>query len=125
MLDRPVHPGACAVSKAIICSEHKALNVLEWAYDNQEAILEAAKAGAGIANVRAMIKDRWPGLDACIDSKETKLRLDRTLRYIVNNHLAVSTPQMYLGETRLCDEDTDMGLAYTIRNLAPGLRDMK
>ena len=123
MLDRPVHPGSCIVSKAIMCSEHRALAVLEWAYDHQDAILEGAKAGAGLVNVRAMIRDRWPGLDACIDAKETKLRLDRTLRYIVQNHLPVSTPQMFLGDTRLCDEDTDMGLAYTMRKLAPALRD--
>jgi uncharacterized membrane protein len=123
MLDRPVHPGACAVSKAIMCSEHRALPVLEWAFDHQEEILEAAKAGAGVVNVRAMIRQRWPGLEACIDSKETKLRMDKTLRYIVQNQLPVSTPQIFLGETRLCDEDTDMGLAYTVRKLAPGLRD--
>jgi hypothetical protein len=122
MLDRPVHPGACQVSKAILCSDHKAMQVLEWAYDKQEDLLAAAKAAAGPANVQAMIRQRWPGLDACMDSKETKLRLDHMLRYIVNNHLAVSTPQMFLGDTRLCDEDTDMGLAYTIRRLAPALR---
>lgn len=122
MLDRPVHPGSCVVSKAVICSEHRALPVLEWAYENQDELLAAAKSGGGIPNVRAMIKARWPGLDACIDAKETKMRLDRTLRYIVNNHLQVSTPQMYLGDTRLCDEDTDMGLSYTMRKLAPALR---
>jgi uncharacterized membrane protein len=121
MLDRAVHPGSCAVSKAILCSDHRALQVLEWAYDNQEAILTAAKAAAGPANVRAMISGRFPGLDTCIDSKETKLRLDKTLRFIVNNKLTVSTPQMFLGDTRLCDEDTDMGLAYTMRKLAPAL----
>ena len=68
-----------------------------------------------------MIKRQFPGLDACIDSKETSLRMNRTLRYIVNNHLPVSTPQMFVGDTRLCDEDTDMGLSYTLRKLAPGL----
>jgi len=123
MLDRPVHPGACMVSKAILCSDHRALQVLDWAYEHQEELLEGAKAGAGTANVHAMIRQRWPGLEACMDSKDTKLRLDHMLRYIVNNHLQVSTPQMFLGETRLCDEDTDMGLSYTIRRLAPGLRD--
>jgi uncharacterized membrane protein len=122
MLDRAVHPGSCVVSKAILCSEHRALPVLEWAYERQDDILEAAKAGAGVVNVRAMIRDRFPGLDACIDAKETKLRLDHILRYVVQNHLPVSTPQMFLGETRLCDEDSDMGLSYTIRRLAPGLR---
>ncbi len=123
MLDRPVHPGSCLVSKAVLCGDHRALQVLEWAYENQDEILAAAKAGAGTANVHAMIRKQWPGLEACMDSKETRLRLDHMLRYIVNNHLPVSTPQMFLGETRLCDEDTDMGLSYTIRRLAPGLRD--
>jgi hypothetical protein len=69
-----------------------------------------------------MIRERFPGLDACIDSKETKMRLDRTLRYVVQNHLQVSTPQLFIGDQRLCDEDTDMGLSYTMRKLAPGLR---
>jgi uncharacterized membrane protein len=123
MLDRPVHPGACMVSRAILCSDHRALPVLEWAYDHQDEILTAAKAGAGTNNVHAMIRQRWPGLEACMDAKETKIRLDHMLRYIVNNHLQVSTPQMFVGETRLCDEDTDMGLSYTLRRLAPGLRD--
>jgi hypothetical protein len=68
-----------------------------------------------------MIAARYPGLDACIDSKDTTLRLNKILRYIVNNKLPVSTPQMFLGDTRLCDEDTDMGLAYTMRKLAPAL----
>jgi uncharacterized membrane protein len=122
MLDRPVHPGACLVSKAILCSDQRALGVLEWAYDNQESLLAGAKAGGGLANVQAAIRQRWPGLDACMDSKETKLRLDRMLRYIVDNKLPVSTPQMFLGETRLCDEDTDIGLPYAIRQLAPSLR---
>jgi uncharacterized membrane protein len=121
MLDRPLHPGACVVSKAILCSDHRAMQVLEWAYDNQEDLLAAAKAGAGVVNVRAMIREKWQGLEACIESKETTLRLNRMLRYIVNNHLPVSTPQMFLGDTRVCDEDTDMGLAYTMRKLAPSL----
>jgi uncharacterized membrane protein len=122
MLDRPVHPGACIVSRAILCSEARPLQALEWAYDHQEEILEAAKSGAGLVNVRAMIHDRFPGIDACMDAKETSLRQTRMLRYIVNNHLQVSTPQLFLGETRLCDEDTDMGLSYTMRKLLPGLR---
>ncbi|WP_434042360.1 MULTISPECIES: vitamin K epoxide reductase family protein [Sorangium] len=122
MLDRPVHPGACLLSKAIMCSDHRAMDVLEWAYDNQEELLEGAKAAAGAANVQAAIRQRWPGLDVCMDSKETALRLNRMLRYIVDNKLPVSTPQMFLGTTRLCDEDTDIGLSYSIRQLAPALR---
>lgn len=121
MLDRPLHPGACVVSKAILCSEHRAMQVLDWAYAHQEELLADAKSGAGVVNVRARIRENFPGLEACIDAKDTKLRLDRMLRHIVNNQLPVSTPQMFLGETRVCDEDTDMGLAYTLQKLAPAL----
>ena len=123
MLDRAVHPGACSVSKAILCGDHRAGAMLDWAYENQEELLATAKTEGGGPRVRAMIRERWPGLDACIDSKDTSLRLNRTLRYIVNNQLPVSTPQMFLGDQRLCDEDTDMGLAYTVRRLAPALAD--
>ncbi len=121
MLDRALHPGACLVSKAVLCAENRAGDVLDWAYDNQEKLLEGAKAPAGLVNVRSAIREKWMHLDTCIDSKETKLRLDRMLRYIVDNKLPVSTPQLFLGDTRLCDEDSDIGLAYSIRKLAPNL----
>ena len=121
MLDRALHPGACLVSKAVLCGENRANDVLEWAYDNQERLLEGAKSPAGLATVRSAIREKWMHLDTCIDSKDTKLRLDKMLRYIVDNKLQVSTPQLFLGDTRLCDEDSDIGLAYSIRKLAPNL----
>jgi uncharacterized membrane protein len=122
MLDRPVHPGACLVSKAVLCGEHRAQQVLEWSYDNQEDLLAAAKSGAGLVNVNALLRGRWPELMACVEAKDTKLRLDKMLRFAIANELPVSTPQMFLGDTRLCDEDTDIGLSYTIGKLAPELR---
>ncbi|AKT38365.1 vitamin K epoxide reductase family protein [Chondromyces crocatus] len=122
MLDRPMHKGACLVSKAILCSEHRALSVLEWAYDEQDALLAEANAGGGLANIQARIRTRWPGLDTCIESKQTQQRLDKMLRHAVDNKLPVSTPQMFLGDTRLCDEDSDIGLAYAVTKLAPNLR---
>lgn len=121
MLDRALHPGACVVSKAVLCSDRRALQVLEWAYENQESLLEAAKGQGGVAELRGRIRDRWPGLDQCIDSKETKQRLERTLRFAVQNQLPVSTPQLYLDGVRLCDEDSDIGLSYTLSKLAPDL----
>ncbi len=121
MLDRPVHPGACIVSKAILCAPDKAMSVLEWSYDHQEEIIETAKGEGGDARVRDMIHGRFSDLDACIASKDTDRKLDKILRYIVKNQLPVSTPQLFLGERRLCDEDTDIGFAYTIRKLAPGV----
>jgi hypothetical protein len=122
MLDRPVHPGSCIVSRAVLCADRRAQTVLEWAYDNQDAIKTAGASGAGLVNVRAMIRERFPDLDACVDAKETGIRLDRMLHYIIDNHLAISTPQLFLGGTRLCDEDSDIGLPYTLKRLAPGLR---
>jgi uncharacterized membrane protein len=122
MLDKPFHPGSCLVSKAILCADRRAMDVLEWAYDNQDKLLEGAKAAAGLVNVRAMLREKWSHLDACIDAKETKVRLDKMMHYIVDNKLPVSTPQLFLGDTRLCDEDSDIGLAFTLRKLAPNLR---
>ena len=120
MLDRAVHPGACVVSKAVICAGSKqAMEVLEWSYENQDRIKSAAATSPQAA--RAIVRERWAHLDACIDAKDTGMRLDRMLRFVIDNHLPVSTPQLFLGSTRLCDEDTDIGLAYTLRKLAPGV----
>jgi uncharacterized membrane protein len=121
MLDRALHPGACVVAKAVLCGEGRALAILEWAYEHQESLLEAAKGQGGVADVRKKIRDSWSGLETCIDSKDTKQRLERILRFAVQNQLPVSTPQLYLDGVRLCDEDSDIGLSYTISKLAPNL----
>jgi len=120
MLQRPMHPGACVLARAVLCADKdgKARSVLEWSYDNQEELAAAGKAD--VADLRARVKKKFPELDACIDTKETKDRLDKILRFAVDNKVRVSTPQLFLGETRVCDEDTDMGLSYTLRRLAPG-----
>ena len=41
------------------------------------------------------------------------------LQFAVENHIRVSTPQFYLDGQRLCDEDSDLGLSYALRRLAP------
>ena len=61
-------------------------------------------------------------LDACLDTKETTQRLDHALRFAVDNKVRLTTPQVYLGGQRLCDEDADMGLPYALGVLAPSLR---
>ncbi len=57
----------------------------------------------------------------CIDAKETDKRLESVLRFAIDNDLRVSTPQLFLGKSysRVCPEDTDIGLAYAVRHLAP------
>lgn len=119
MLDRPLHPGACVLAKAFLCGDKGGTSkqVLEWSYANQDELREAGKAGKD--QIRAKVKARFPDLDACIDAKETKQRLDRTLHFAVANKIPLSTPQLFLGDTRVCDEDTDLGLRYTIGQLAP------
>lgn len=118
MLDTPLHPGACTVSKAVLCGKEQALTVLEWAYDQQEYLTRAGKAGDPV--LRAAIQQRWgPGMIQCIDDVQTKARLNRHLQLAVDNSIPVSTPQMYLGNQRVCDEDTDIGLRFTLGKLAP------
>lgn len=117
MVDRALHPGACELARGFLCSADKAREFLEWSYDNQSELEPAGKAGKEA--IRAKIRTRFVGLEACMDSKETKQRLDRTLQFAVTNKIPVSTPQMMLGAQRICDEDTDLGMAYTMKQIAP------
>lgn len=118
MLDRPLHPGACVVSKAVLCGGPNSLKILEWAFENQEQLTAAGKQGPD--SVKRAVEQRWGAeVATCIDAKKTKKRLDRHLHYAVDNAIPVSTPQMFLGTTRMCEEDTDIGLVYTLKQLAP------
>ncbi|MCU0656321.1 MAG: hypothetical protein MUF64_14040 [Polyangiaceae bacterium] len=123
MLDRPLHPGACELAKAFLCGEPagKARLVLDWSYANQEELAALGKAGKD--QLRAKIRGRFPELDSCIDAKETKARLDKVLHFAVDNKIQISTPQLFLGSSynRVCDEDTDLGLRYTLGIMAPHL----
>ena len=118
MLDHPLHPGACIVSKAVLCGGSNARQVLEWAYAEQEYLTRAGKAGEG--RLRAVIQQRWgEGLLRCVDDKKTEVRLNNHLHFASENNIPVSTPQMYLGKRRICEEDTDLGLRFTLAQLAP------
>jgi uncharacterized membrane protein len=119
MLDRSLHPGACVLAKAVICGgTDKARRILEWAYDEQETLRALGKQGAG--PLTAKIADRWGrDLAACVTGKQVDIQLNQELHFAANNHIPVSTPQMFLGDQRICDEDTDLGLRYTMAQLAP------
>jgi protein-disulfide isomerase len=118
MLDEPLHPGACVVSRAVLCGAENARAVLEWAYEQQPELSEAGKQGA--AAVEALLAARFgDALVQCAKSKETLRKLNEHLHYAVDNGIAISTPQMYLDGKRFCDEDTDIGLRYTMAQLAP------
>ena len=70
--------------------------------------------------MRAVINQQFgPSMLSCIDSRETKVTLNRHLHFAAANSVPVSTPQVYLGTQRICDEDTDIGLRFTLKQLAP------
>lgn len=118
-LQTPLHPGACVVSRAVICGEDDALDVLEWAYENQEELLSAAKSKDGEERVEKLIRRRFKKLDDCMKDKKSRLRLDEHLRYAVDQKLPLTTPQLFLDNKRLCEEDIDIGLPYALSHLAP------
>jgi hypothetical protein len=118
MLSTPLHPGACTVSKAVICGGEHARQVLEWAYDQQDELVKVAKGGD--AELRRVIGKRWgAAAQSCLDTAATKQRLNQQLHFAADNAIPVSTPQMYLGDRKVCDEDTDLGLRYTLAQVAP------
>ncbi|MFO0672477.1 MAG: hypothetical protein U0235_23190 [Polyangiaceae bacterium] len=50
---------------------------------------------------------------------KTAVKFNQHLHFASQNRILVSTPQMFLGEKRICEEDTDLGLRYTLTELAP------
>ncbi len=119
MVEGAVHPGACTISEAILCaSEGKGPSttaVIDWAFAQQERIREASKADPAAA--KSLVVERFPELGACVGSAAIQQRLNRGLRWAVDHELPVLTPQLYVGGTKLCPEDTDLGLDYSLTRL--------
>jgi uncharacterized membrane protein len=115
MVDSAVHPGACSISEAMLCAGDRAEQVLEWAFDEQEVITASEKASPGSA--AKMVVQEFPSLAGCVGSSKARARLNRSLRWAVDNQLPVLTPQLYVNGTRLCDADTDLGLDYMLTRL--------
>jgi uncharacterized membrane protein len=115
MVGGTLHPGACTVSEAVLCAGDQADEVVNWAFQNQDAIREAAAKDPKAA--KAMVDGRFPDLASCVGSAQSKTRLNRSLRWAVANKLSVLTPQLYVDGVKLCDEDTDLGLDYSLSRL--------
>jgi hypothetical protein len=115
MVSSAMHPGACAVSEAVLCAEDKAAAVVGWAFDNQESIMAAASEDPKAAE--AMVKQAFPELQACIGSPAVKSRLNKSLRWAVANQLPVLTPQIFVNGTKLCIEDSDLGMDFALSRL--------
>ncbi len=115
MLKKSLHPGACAVSEAMLCSPALARDILRWSFANQEQLLAAAKVDPKA--VAAQVVQQFPGVRGCVGSTQAKNRLTKSLRWAVANALPVLTPQLFVNGKRMCDEDTDLGLEYTLSRM--------
>ncbi len=119
MVKKSLHPGACALSEAMLCDKAGAAEVLAYAFENQEAL--RARAVEDEAGLRRALEERFPRVKGCLGGPVVKSKLNKSLRWAVANDLPVLTPQLFIGTKRLCDEDTDLGLEYTLtRMLAAG-----
>jgi hypothetical protein len=114
MIDRSIHPGACSISEAVLCSSDPG-PVLDWAFENQQAIMAATEKNPKAA--AEMAKKRFPALAECIGSPEAGAKVNQSLRFAVKNQLPILTPQVFVEGTRLCGEDTDLGLDYALPRL--------
>jgi hypothetical protein len=115
MVTSALHPGACTVSEAVLCAGEKADGVLAWAYEHGEEVRTAEAATPGSA--ASMVTAAFPEVASCLGSAEVKQRLNRSLRWIVANRLPVLTPQLYVDDVKLCDDDTDLGLDWSLSRL--------
>jgi hypothetical protein len=115
MVSESTHPGACTVSEAVLCAGKRAPEVIEWAFAEQERVRDAAKAKPEEA--ARMVLERFPELKDCLGKPEVQARLGQSLRWAVNNNLKVLTPQVFIDSVKLCDEDVDLGLEYTLTNM--------
>ncbi len=109
------HPGACAVSEAVLCAGKDAPAVIAWSFERQSEIMAAEKAAVGSA--AAMVGEAFPNLKACVGSNAVKARLNKSMRWVVSNQLPVLTPQLFVDGTKLCDADTDIGIDYALSRL--------
>lgn len=115
MLGESIHPGACAVSEAMICAGDGAQEVLHWAFEHQSEVMDATRADPKAA--ARMVSEQFPKLASCIGSPATRAKLNHSLRWAVDNELQILTPQVYVRGLRLCDGDTDLGLDYALPRL--------
>lgn len=115
MIGSTMHPGACAVSEAVLCAGDKAAPVVDWAFEHQDEIRE--KSAADPAAAEKMVKQAFPDLASCVGSTTAKTRLNRSLRWAVANQIPVLTPQIYVNNQKLCDEDTDLGMDFALTRL--------
>ncbi|MBS1151724.1 MAG: Vitamin epoxide reductase [Myxococcaceae bacterium] len=124
MVTEALHPGACAVSEAMLCAgglsngpkdEKAAHDILKWAFKNQEKLRELAAKDEGA--LRSKLENTFPKVKGCLGGNQVKAKLTKSLRWAVANGIPVLTPQLFVGNSRMCDEDSDLGLEFTLSKM--------
>ena len=118
MITENTHPGACAVSEAVLCAGDNAPAVIKWAFEVQDRVRDETRKDPTAAE--RIVKQRWPELANCVGSPEAKSRLNKSLRWSVANNIRVLTPQLFIDNVKLCDEDVDIGLDYALSRMLDG-----
>jgi len=118
MVKESLHPGACAVSEAMLCDREGAEEILDYAFAHQEELRDIAKQDD--AKLRQKLENQFPKLKGCLGSPKIKNQVNKSLKWAVSNALPVLTPQLFIGDKRVCDEDTDLGLEYTVDKMING-----
>lgn len=118
MITEDTHPGACTISEAVLCAGDRAPDVIAWSFEVQERIRTETKADPTAA--ARIVKERFPELAACVGSPEAKSKLNKSLRWAVANNIRVLTPQLFVNNVKLCDEDVDLGLDYALSRMIDG-----
>jgi uncharacterized membrane protein len=115
MVSDSLHPGACAVSEAVLCAGPQASDVLAWAFANGEELRELGRTSE--AALLSRITRQFPQLSDCTGKPAVRSKLNRSLRWAVSNSLPVVTPQLFVRGQKVCEEDTDLGLEYVLSRL--------
>jgi uncharacterized membrane protein len=115
MVKTTLHPGACVVSEAMLCAPESTSRVLEYAFNEQARLIELGKTNE--AALKADLEQHFPEIKGCVGSAAAKAKVNKSLRWAVANALPVMTPQLFVAGTRVCDEDTDLGLEFTLTRM--------
>lgn len=127
MVAQTMHPGACAVAEAMLCASGNVTGqgnpaegrkILDWAFKNQEDLTAQAKTDEPA--LRKRLETEFPAVKGCLGGNQVKNKLVKSLKWTVSNALNVLTPQVFVNGTRMCDEDTDLGLEYTLSHMLAG-----
>ena len=89
--------------------------MLTWAFKHQESLREDAKKDQKA--MRGALEQQFPEVRGCLGGAQVKNKLTKSLRWAVANGLSVLTPQLFVRDRRMCDEDTDLGLDYSLKKM--------